>query len=213
MKTRYINKLKSISSPISLLDIDENLKEALMQFGNNGLELMHFLDKCNGAYAFESALHFFSAAQDIQEISIAKWNSTEYWRSDYGSLNPSGYFFAEDIFGGQFFINNEGFFSFDPETGEVEKISVTFEHWCKEILDDYDYYTGHSLAHEWQLMHGKIPPGNRLLPKKPFVLGGEYDLENLYISESLKGMKARASIAIQLQKFPDGSTVNINYGN
>jgi hypothetical protein len=52
----------------------------------------------------------------------------------------------------------------------------------------------------------------RLLPKLPFVLGGEYNLDNLYLANSVEGMRFRGSIARQIQNIPDGNKVVLKKG-
>ncbi len=108
-----------------------------------------------------------------------------------------------------FFIKDEKISTFDPETGETEEIADSLNDWASEIMGDYDFYTGHSLAHEWQEVHGPIPQGSRLLPKIPFVTGGKYEVENIYALKSVKAMKYRASIALQIKDMPDDSKINI----
>ena len=78
--------------------------------------------------------------------------------------------------------------------------------WAAVILDDHDVLTGYSLAHEWQDRHGALPEGRRLLPKVPFVLGGDFAIGNLYCAGAVEGMRARASLATQLRDVPDGAT-------
>jgi len=67
--------------------------------------------------------------------------------------------------------------------------------------------TGHPLAHKWQSIHGALHPRHRLLPKRPFVLGGEYSIENLASIDSVQMMKSLGSLAFQLHDLPDGAKV------
>jgi hypothetical protein len=117
------------------------------------------------------------------------------------------FFFAEDIFGGQFGIGEDGIYSFDPETGAREKISPDLEGWADCIVTDYEYLTGQPIANKWQTVNGIIPLGFRLVPKIPFVCGGEYAVENLYSLEAVKGMKSRGNLARQIRDVPDGGKI------
>jgi hypothetical protein len=47
----------------------------------------------------------------------------------------------------------------------------------------------------------------RLIPKQPFVLGGPFSIENLYLGDAAEGMRLRAEIARQLEHLPDGARV------
>src|SRR5690348_14617911 len=65
----------------------------------------------NGFYAFESALHVLPWG-DI-ESGAELWNSRDLWIKDYG-VDVSGLlFFAEDAFGFQFAVGEDGIYSFD----------------------------------------------------------------------------------------------------
>ncbi|MBH3414533.1 SMI1/KNR4 family protein [Pseudomonas putida] len=119
-------------------------------------------------------------------------------------------FFAEDVFGGQFCIKDSKVYTFDPETGSLEYLADDIESWVQMLLSDYEVLTGYPLAHQWQKQNGQLPAGKRLLPKVPFVLGGEFVLDNLYLADAVEGMKFRADIAIQIKELPDGAQIRLN---
>jgi hypothetical protein len=77
----------------------------------------------------------------------------------------------------------------------------------ERILADYEVLTGYPLLHQWQAKHGALPIGVRLMPKVPFVLGGEYALDNLYSIAAVSGMKTRGNLARQIKDLPDGAQV------
>lgn len=54
-----------------------------------------------------------------------------------------------------------------------------------------------------------MPIGSRLLPKQLFVLGGSFDVDNLYALDAVKGMQLRAEIARQIRDLPDGTSVTL----
>lgn len=203
----YLEKLLSISSQ-SLLPgkpYIEHRYTALL--GGLNDEIYKVLNIRNGFYAFESALHFFSATEESHKetIDINEWNRDDLWKKEYGDLADSLFCFAEDLFGCQFCIKDGEIYLFDPETGELEQIANDFEGWARVILNDCDFMTGFPLAHEWQVKHNKIPDGKRLIPKKLFVLGGDFSIDNLYLSDAVQGMKYRADIASQIRNLPDGT--------
>ena len=203
----YFDKLLSIAGE-PLADCPPILDQAILNLaGNLGEKLASLLTQKNGFYCFESALHIFPSGSSTHDISLESWNSQQLWRKDYGSLAEKGLFFAEDIFGVQFCILNNKIVTFDPETGDTELIANNLENWAKCILDDYEFLTGFSFAHSWQQRYGAIPPGKRLLPKIPFVLGGEFEIENLYVLDSIKGMQFRADLARQIKDNPDGTKI------
>ena len=84
------------------------------------------------------------------------------------------------------------------------------DSWAKEVVSDYEELTGYSLAHQWQKQHGQLPTRKRLLPKLPFVAGGEFVLDNLYLADAVEGMKFRADIANQIKDLPDGAQIKFD---
>lgn len=169
--------------------------------------LLELLRCRNGFYAFESALHVFPARSHSGEIGLMEWNASELWAREYQGLAADCFFFAQDIFGGQFCLKTDGVYTFDPETGQVTFLAEDLEHWANAILTDYEVLTGYPLAHEWQSVNGRLPAGSRLVPKVPFVLGGEFSVSNLYLLDARESMRMRAGLAIQIRDLPDGSQI------
>ncbi|MCZ7572901.1 MAG: SMI1/KNR4 family protein [Ardenticatenaceae bacterium] len=170
-------------------------------------ELEELLALKNGFFVFESALHIFPLGPASEGYDLGPWNSNDLWRAEYGDMAVGSLFFAEDIFGEQFCLREGRVWRFDPETGEYERVATNLEGWARRILQNYEQETGYPLAHAWQETHGRLPPRERLLPKMPFVLGGEYNVENLYAQDAVKGMKSRAYLARQIRDLPDGAQI------
>ncbi|EHF8059390.1 SMI1/KNR4 family protein [Salmonella enterica subsp. enterica serovar Oranienburg] len=174
-------------------------------------DLKNLLSYKNGFYGFESALHVLPFETTEDNIGLLDWNKKDLWIGSYKSFSLDGVFFAEDIFGGQFYLSYDGVYTFDPETGGSEKLSSNINGWCEVILNNYDFLTGYTLAHSWQKKYGKIPNGYRLIPKIPFIFGGEFDLDNLYIEKSYIAMRNRANIAIQIRNIQDGDSIKLKF--
>ena len=81
--------------------------------------------------------------------------------------------------------------------------------WADRILQDYEVMTGYPLAHQWQIEHGRLLDGKRLLPITPFLCGGSFDISNLYACDALEGMRLRGELSKQLSKLPDGAEMRI----
>jgi hypothetical protein len=47
----------------------------------------------------------------------------------------------------------------------------------------------------------------RLIPKQPFVVGGDFKLDNLSAIEAERGMLLRANLATQIRDLPDGTKI------
>lgn len=177
--------------------------------GAVGYHLAELLQEKNGFYAFESALHVLPANCSTTVMNLESWNAEDLWRNAYGKVTRGYVFFAEDAFGGQFAARDGKVHRFDPESGSTEQMGDSLEGWAGKILDDYEYETGYPLAHEWQEINGPLTPGMRLIPKIPFMLGGEYKVENLYALDAVEAMRHRADIWKQMKDLPDGAQVRL----
>ncbi len=171
--------------------------------------LAELLARRNGFYAFEGALHVRPSTVAPNEYSVAAWNDAALWRSTYDGLTDGCVFFAEDAFGGQFAVVDDDVVTFDPETGDREAIARSIDGWAQLVLDDYEFLTGHPLMHDWQVQNGALPIGHRLVPRKPFVLGGEYEAANLVGMDAVDAMRYRGEIAVQIRDLPDGAQLQI----
>ena len=203
-----VEKLLAISS--EALALPAWIQPAVLGQTSQGLELFGMLQLKNGLYAFESALHVFPLEPGPDdEIGLEAWNSEFLWRNGYGNLANGLFFFAEDVFQDQFCISPNGIQKFDSETGATSFLSDSIENWAKLILSDYKLQTAYPLAQAWQAANGPLPQTRRLAPKIPFVLGGEYSLENFWVTEPVEGMRAKANIAVQIKDLPNGAKVKL----
>ncbi|WP_067583472.1 SMI1/KNR4 family protein [Endozoicomonas ascidiicola] len=207
---KKLDRLLSISSDAFVLDNVVMSPEVRAVAGGLWKELESLLSCKNGFFAFEGALRVFSSKKNEFSESLDVWNSPELWRSSYVGLADGCVFFAEDIFGGQFCIKNGNVYSFDPETGDLAFISRSIEGWADEVLSDYEVITGSPIAHQWQEANGVLSHGQRLMPKVPFVCGGEFDIGNLLAVNVVTGMKSRANLAVQIRDMPDGAQIQFN---
>jgi hypothetical protein len=200
-------KLLSIASP-SLLNADDAIDPRVLQSANvHANDFTVALRQRNGFFAFEGALRFFPSRSVPISYGLHEWNDRELWRFEYDDLTEGCFFFAEDVFGGQFCVSNGKICTFDPETGQRDKLANTLEEWAAAILADYEVLTGYKLAHEWQAKHGKLAGRDRLVPKTPFVTGGDFALSNLAAIDAVKGMRARGNLARQIRDLPEGTPI------
>lgn len=192
------------SRPICALASDA---APLAAWGSIGGELANLLAARNGFYVYESALLVRPLCNTSKPLGIFEWNAISLWKAEYSSELADALFFAEDVFGGQFGVFRGQIITLDPETGEFSPLCSTLSEWAREVIDNHDFRTGHTLAHAWQSQNGPLPTGMRLVPKTPFVCGGAYDLENLCALEDVNGMLFRASLARQIRDVPDGAPI------
>jgi hypothetical protein len=203
-----IEKLLSISSE-SLAQRPPVHLEVLKNYPL-GPELISILERKNGFYAFESALHVFPlASEPVPGATLAEWNSDTLWRKEYGDLTAGLLFFAEDILQDQFCLSASGVLRFSAETGGTKLMADSLKNWVDIVLRNYDYETGWTFANRWQAENGPLPHGKRLMPKSPFFLGGSYTMENLWAGDAVEGMRFKADLAMQTRNLPDGAPVRI----
>lgn len=205
-----IEELISISSDSFNQEQVSLAPDLLLVAGKLGKELEQLLNKKDGFYAFESALRMFSSQESECSYSLGQWNSPDLWRNHYAGLIDDCLFFAEDIFGEQFCIKGDSIYAFDPETGDMEVIANSFESWAEEILSDYNVWTGYPLACEWQKSYGALTHQQRLMPKTPFVCGGQFELDNLLPINVVTGMRSRGNLARQIVDMPEGAQIQFN---
>lgn len=199
--------LSHASSPLSASEV------RLTDFGLGpvGTELTRLLNARNGFFCFLSALHVFplSEASNCIGYDLETWNAQSSWREAYPSCEEGVLFFAEDVFGCQFGIARTGVLSFDAETGETTAIADTLADWADLISHESRALTGWPLAEAWQSRFGAIGVKQRLSPKVPFVLGGEFEIDNLFAVDSMESMRFRGDIARQIKEAPDGTNISI----
>jgi len=85
--------------------------------------------------------------------------------------------------------------------------SAIFQQPAKELLNEYNVWTGYSLAHEWQKHNGILANESRLMPQTPFVCGGRFELGVLVAINAISGMRSRANLARQIFDLPDGAQI------
>jgi hypothetical protein len=173
-------------------------------------ELAALLARTNGFSVFDAGVVVFPAGQG-RGPELGAWNATETWRYTYGSLIDGLYFFAQDLFGVQFAIEDGHRVStFDPETGDRATIGTSLNEWADWLLAAPDERGARSFAKRWQSVHGPLTDDERLLPRTLFVLGGGYDESNLVVRDAVTCMRVRGPIAQQIHDLPDGVPIHLD---
>lgn len=173
-------------------------------------ELADLLAHTNGFTAFDAGVQVFRAGSEGLGPELATWNAHEAWRYAYGKLTDGLYFFGQDLFGVQFaFEEGRRVSTFDPETGARTTIGACLDEWADWLLAAPDERGVRSFAKRWQDKHGALTHDERLLPRKFFVLGGEYHEENLVVEDAVTCMRVRGPIARQIHALPDGAPISL----
>jgi len=171
----------------------------------NDKSYVEFINQINGGFFFNKSLIVYGFGHIPQYSSFVEMNLLI--NSLYVSIAPRAQYFGCDFLGNQFafFENNVHFFNL--ETGKFEFLSPNFEEWKAVISSDLDYYTGQSLVIEWETKIGKLDFSERLCPKKPFVIGGEYVVDNLFALNMKSLLQYNYEIAKQIHHLPDGAEI------
>lgn len=166
----------------------------------------------DGGFFYGKSLHLYgySSSPDFHNIDLVNQTLKEQFKDIVSGL----VFFGQDIFGHQFAFdtNRNKIVFFNIETGEKEVIANDFSDWGGFLLEETDYFTGKNLAKEWEEKNS-LSFGQRLCPKIPFVLGGDYVLNNLYASGYPDFLISNANIANQIYGLPDGAKYKITIKN
>lgn len=99
--------------------------------------------------------------------------------------------------------------TFDPETGDRHTIGEHLDDWADWLLAKPDERGLRAFATAWQDLHGPLDHGQRLLPRRSFIFGGEYTEDNLEISDAVTAMRVRGPVAQQVHDLPDGAPVTL----
>lgn len=172
-------------------------------------DLDAFLRGRNGLYAFSRALHIFGADPSRPFHDLDARNRPGAWRPAYGAVIEGIWFFAEDVFGNLFGLRNREALFLDPETANLDKVGEGFRGWAEYLVSDLDYATGGGLAKAFADGNGPIAFENRLSPKKPFLLGGEFSVGNLLPLPWEKNLGIKAELYSQTKDLPEGASIEI----
>ena len=205
-----INDLLKISQVISEKQVNgKEFSDFLNKYEFIDKTYLNLILKKNGLLWFESALQIYP--YDNSTINLKILNDMEGWRQKYFFITRSYFCFAQDLFGFQFCFTERGVEIFNTEIGEFEFLAKNFEQWTQMILDDYNYLTGYEIAHEWQTQFGKLKINERLSGKIPFILGGDYSIENLYSINFTNLVEFRADLANQIYNLEDGQQIILKH--
>ncbi|ELE1939958.1 hypothetical protein RDG67_002801 [Vibrio cholerae] len=191
----------------------DKLKKSLYSISANKTigvptELVDLYLDLNGFIGLEGALLGFPVNVDM-ECELFYFNRVDSWKIHYNQDVRDTFFFATDIFCHLFGIYSGRVVKFNPETGIIKEHSESLEEWASTIISDYDYETGWSLASGWQKNNRILQCSERLLPKIPFSLGGEFVVENLTPVTLSEAMLQYSKLYEQVKNIRQGDVVKI----
>ena len=171
-------------------------------------EFIEFTQITDGGFFFEGSLHIYGFEKEVPLHSMEFIN--QLIKNEYkGLLDDNIIFFGCDVFGNQFGFSEKEVVFLEIETGESKVIGKSFIEGIEKIEKELDYYTGLTLLREWSKRGTILAKTERLVPIKPFVVGGKYEVSNLYSLDFAKAIRYNANIARQIKDLPDGQAINI----
>jgi hypothetical protein len=170
-------------------------------------DYLKFIKQLNGGFFYSGALQIYSICRSPDFTSIFCIN--EIVKKEYQGIIDQDIFFAQEIFGNQFGFSSNGIVFFNIETGEKQIIAKGFDDWCKVIEADLEYFSGKAFLTSWNNVNKKLKYNERLCAKIPFVIGGEYNVKNLYTQVFPEFIKSNANIAKQIYSLPDGAPIKL----
>lgn len=194
--------IKTLPFPISAVNFDIHIE--------NKQSYQDFINSVNGGGLFFN--RSFQLYGYNNEPIFTNGNYIHQLIQDYfGKLSEKVHAFGQDIFGHQFaFVKGSPeIVHFNAETGEIAVIAHSFNDWISAFENKLDYYTGAPLMDDWIAEKGPIPPDARLVPIKPFVIGGEFEVSNLHLLPFPQYLSYYADIARQISSIADGTQVKI----
>lgn len=161
----------------------------------------------NGGFFFNRSLQIYSVgtAESFNDI----FSLNKQIQLIYRTILVDEFFFAQDVFGNQFGFSSKGIVFFNIETGEKEYIGKSFDDWTERLKSDFDYYTGESILLGWIQQWSDLNYNERLCPTIPFVVGGEYEIENLFKSTYPNYLLNNFNIANQVYNLPEGTPIKL----
>jgi hypothetical protein len=161
----------------------------------------------NGGFFFGQSLQFYSLISEKSFRSIISVN--ELLTQEFDFLFKGLYSFAQDVFGNQFVFNDEGQISlFNIESGSCDIVAQNFKESLSILINDIDYYAGITYEKMWKGEY-ELALDQRIQPKIPFVIGGEYKLDNFYVNNYPAYLSYNADIAKQIYNLKDGEKVKL----
>lgn len=197
LKNKYLNR----SFDFSGSDIFPEIKDADY--------LIFIREISNGGFFLAQSLLIYphTLTATYPDIKLVNKSLNEEFADYFDELIS----FGQDIFGNQFCFDmkDSKVVFFNIEDASRSEMGNNFRAWMEIFIDDYDYYSGYTYAKAWQSNH-TLEFDQRLCPKKPFSIGGDYLVENFYPLNYPAYLKLNADIAKQLHNLPDGTKVQLS---
>lgn len=159
-----------------------------------------FLQRWNGAYALDGALHVFGALHEPPNQSLDLWNLPSGWRQGFGIVLEGLWFFAEDAFGNQFAYRDEKVVRLRIHDARVEPVAPDFVGWLEAVLLDPQRWLALDVFNACVRTHGPLPPGGH------FGLKPGAEASRTMRPDALEVLPARDNLELRAASWTFGTT-------
>lgn len=206
----YKENIKSLVLNISTKESGLQLNTQLIEKYKEEIkdkEYFNFISNySNGGFFLDSSLQFygFTIEQDYRNIETVN----NIFLKEYDIYSAGLRTIGQDVFGNQFVYDlyTQHIFLFNIETADKEKLGEDFATFIEKLYTDIEYYSGRKFLLNYT---NTITLNQRLCPKKPFTIGGEYKNENFYACNFPSYFEFFADIARQIHELPNGTPIKI----
>lgn len=173
------------------------------------------LERINGGYLFQRALHLFGACERPAWHSLAAWNAPATWRDAYGPLTDGLIFFAEDAFGDQYAYSRRPgepsaeVLRFESELGRAHAVAPTFAAWIDGLLLQPSSLLPIDVIAAQAAEGKRLQPGNQLFAWPPLFSLEAAEGVTVGHVDALEAMRFRGDLASKISGLPTGTQVKI----
>ena len=200
MKILLNNTTEFVPPLVNIADV-ESIKRSIFD-----QEYFRYITEIsNGGFYFNRSLHLYGFCHTPSFHNIIEVNN--FFSKEYKMIADGKFVFGQDVLSNQFAFAANGVFSINTETGDSDFLARNFSEWLELLSEDTEYLTGINLLQTWESAQYKLQYDQRLCAKKPFIIGGEYSIDNLYAQVYPKYLSSNANIARQIYGKPDGTKI------
>jgi hypothetical protein len=170
------------------------------------------LERANGAYLHDHALHLLGACAEPSSHSLAAWNAPATWRDAYGGLADGLVFFAEDAFGDQFAYAGRGgeVVCFEAELGRVVPVAASFADWLDLMAQHPASLLPLEVVAAQRAQGRPLVAGVQLFAYPPLFSPESQEAVDIGHVDAVEAMRFRGSLARQIRDLPVGTRVAIH---
>lgn len=173
------------------------------------VELASALGERNGFFVFNAGIQVFRAGVEGLGYDLERWNDPTTWKDAYGGMADDLFCFAQDLFGTQFaVVDRSRVVMMDAESGVRHELGESLEEWAEWLLSEPDLNGHAQTARGWQDQFGALEVTERLVHRRPLVLGGEHAVDNVNVFDGLRLLRALGPLAVAMRDLPDGTPIS-----